>query len=112
MESLFWAPVGVGIIIVLLGLPMLAGKVKPNRLYGFRTKRTLSDEKLWYKANADGGKMMVLWGLIMVIASLFVFKTEFAATSSDDALSLIALAVILVPIVLMVVMSVVKLKKL
>ena len=32
-------------------VPLILRMVPPNRLYGFRTKKTLSDSGLWYRAD-------------------------------------------------------------
>jgi uncharacterized membrane protein len=34
--------------------------VKPNRLYGVRTQKTLSDQALWYEANSYFGKDLLM----------------------------------------------------
>ena len=42
----------VGLLIVGLSIPLIRRRVKPNRLYGFRTPKTMSSEQIWYEANA------------------------------------------------------------
>lgn len=32
---------------VFLGIPLLRGRVRPNSWYGCRTRKTMSDEKVW-----------------------------------------------------------------
>jgi uncharacterized membrane protein len=61
--------IGGGLLIVILGIPMMLGKVRPNRIYGFRTRRTLSDPDIWYPANRAAGLAMVVTGLAMAIAT-------------------------------------------
>lgn len=43
-----------------MALPLALRLVGPNRLYGFRTRATLSDRELWYSANAFCG-----WALLV-----------------------------------------------
>ncbi len=49
-------------IVVLLGIPLYFRKVPPNRFYGFRTGRTLSDPQVWYEVNRVTGGWMVITG--------------------------------------------------
>lgn len=39
------------LIIIAISIPLILEKVKPNRVYGFRTQKTLSNEIIWYQAN-------------------------------------------------------------
>ena len=43
------------LVIAAVSIPLMVGVVPPNRLYGFRTPRTLSDRVLWYRANHFAG---------------------------------------------------------
>ena len=60
---------GMGLLLVLLALPMILGKLRPNRIYGFRTRKTLSDPGIWYPANRAAGLAMLVSGLLMMTAS-------------------------------------------
>jgi uncharacterized membrane protein len=42
-------------LLAIIALPLAFGWVGPNRLYGFRTRATLSDRALWYSANTFAG---------------------------------------------------------
>lgn len=46
-------------LFVVLSIPLVLRKVKPNVVYGYRTRATLSDEALWYEANAFFGRRFV-----------------------------------------------------
>ncbi|MBM4319678.1 MAG: SdpI family protein, partial [Deltaproteobacteria bacterium] len=50
----------VGALIALACIPLILRKVKPNWLYGFRTRLTLSSPEIWYPANVFGG-----WALLI-----------------------------------------------
>ena len=60
----------VSLLLVGLGVPLVRGKVAPNTLYGCRTRRTLSDPKLWYEANRSSGRDFLISGAILLAASL------------------------------------------
>ena len=62
--------VGSYLLIAGLSLPLILQKVPPNRFYGFRSKRTLGDEEVWYRVNRLGGGFLVLSSLGTLVASL------------------------------------------
>jgi uncharacterized membrane protein len=59
-----------GVVLIALGVPLLKGQVSPNSWYGFRTRKTLSDEKTWYAVNRVAGRDMVAAGAAVIAASL------------------------------------------
>lgn len=59
-----------GLLVVGLAIPMILGKLKPNGWYGFRTSKTLSDEKIWYPANTYIGKLLLGVGILWVLSAL------------------------------------------
>ncbi|MEP6754956.1 MAG: SdpI family protein [Chthonomonadales bacterium] len=61
--------VGVGFMFILLSIPLIAGRVKPNGLYGYRTRKTLSSEPIWYEANRFMGRELIKAGRVIVIGS-------------------------------------------
>ena len=71
-----------GLLMIGLSIPMIRRRVKPNYLYGFRTPKTLSDERIWYEANAYCGRLLLRLGIVYVIAALVlcpVFGEHFVA---------------------------------
>ena len=106
----------MGLLIMGIAIPMVMEKIKPNMLYGFRTKKTLSDEKIWYASNKYAGKVMIWCGAVMVIISAVVmmldrFTSAFVSVSEGAAV-IIWSAVCMIPIVVMVILSMAYLKKL
>jgi uncharacterized membrane protein len=59
-------PVFIGLCIVFLALsvPLILEKIPQNGLYGFRTRKTMSDETIWYEANKFLGYSMVLSSIV------------------------------------------------
>lgn len=69
-----WAILLLWIIILLipvamsvLGIIVLVKKPKQNRVFGYRTKRTFSDERAWELANKLWGKCALIFGLLTSI---------------------------------------------
>jgi uncharacterized membrane protein len=59
-----------GLLFVGLSVPLIQKRVPPNRFYGFRTPKTLSDPKIWYEVNHISGIDLLLAGALITISSL------------------------------------------
>lgn len=62
-----------GLVGAGLSIPLLLDKIPRNPLYGFRTKRTLSSDEIWYPANRFAAKGMFVWGLFNILVGLASF---------------------------------------
>jgi uncharacterized membrane protein len=60
----------VGLLFVGISIPLIQQRVPPNRFYGFRTKKTLSDPKIWYEANRISGHDLLVAGALITITSI------------------------------------------
>jgi uncharacterized membrane protein len=69
--AIFFAVTGV--LFVGLGIPLALGRVKPNRLYGFRTAKTLSDPNVWYPANRVCGIDMIVYGAAITLSAVVAY---------------------------------------
>jgi mannose/fructose/N-acetylgalactosamine-specific phosphotransferase system component IIC len=70
----------VSLLMIVLSLPLIARKVPPNPIYGFRTRRTLSDPDFWYEMNAYGGKLLLALGICLTIASFVLARVPGLST--------------------------------
>lgn len=61
---------GIGLLWIGLGIPLLYEKIGPNWWYGFRTAKTLSNKEIWYKANKYAAKDLIVLGCIQLIYNL------------------------------------------
>jgi uncharacterized membrane protein len=43
------------LLLFVVAVPLVAGLIPRNRLYGFRTAKTLSDDGIWYRVNRLAG---------------------------------------------------------
>lgn len=64
---------GVGVTLIALCIPLALQKVKPNGWYGFRTPKTLSNEKIWYEANRVAGIDLTIAGVLTIFTSIALF---------------------------------------
>ena len=62
----------IGLLFIILSLPLIYKKIKPNRWYGFRTEKTLSDERIWYEANRIAGYDLLIAGIAIVVGSVLI----------------------------------------
>jgi uncharacterized membrane protein len=60
----------VGLLFAGLSIPLIQRRMPPNHFYGFRTKKTLSDAKIWYEANHISGHDLFVAGVLITITSL------------------------------------------
>lgn len=62
--------IGLGALCIVGGLPLVMNLIPPNRWSGVRLRKTLSDERIWYLANAYCGKALVLTGVITIVCAV------------------------------------------
>jgi len=67
---------GCTLIFVLLSIPLILRKVPRNIAYGFRTRATLSDDFVWYEANAHFGRGLLIASVISAVAVLLLYLSQ------------------------------------
>ncbi|MDT7602020.1 MAG: SdpI/YfhL protein family [Acidobacteriota bacterium] len=85
--------VAVGVLFVALGIPLWRGRVRPNFWYGCRTRKTLSDERVWYAVNRVTGRDLIIAGAAITACALCVLL--FARDANTTATSVVMLCVTL-----------------
>lgn len=71
------------IAILMMGIALFYWKNQPakiNKLYGYRTKRSMQNIEVWRAANAHSAKMFINHGLVLLALAivLSVFKVPYA----------------------------------
>jgi uncharacterized membrane protein len=76
-----------GGVMIGLGIPLVSGRIGRNRLYGFRTSKTLRDDQIWYPVNALSGIWLIWAGMLSLLigALLLIFRNR------NDAAELVLL---------------------
>ena len=66
------------LLLILVSVPMIRGQVHRNFFYGFRTRKTMSSDEVWYPANRFAGKAIAIAGVLQLVAGggLVVFADE------------------------------------
>ncbi len=74
-----------GLVMIGLGVPLVAGRIGRNQLYGYRTRATLNDDRVWYPVNALSGIWLIWAGLLSLAIGvlLLIFR------ANDDAAQLV-----------------------
>jgi hypothetical protein len=74
METILALYVILGLLMVVLALPLIKRKVKPNGLYGFRVPQTLNDPEVWYAVNAHFGRRLLVTGVATTLTALLLYR--------------------------------------
>ena len=84
----------IWIFIFILSIPMAFNLVPPNRAFGFRTAKTLSNPQIWRQANAFSGWIFLAAALVGI--GITYFKPGFASSHGTLLLlSILAVALII-----------------
>jgi uncharacterized membrane protein len=104
------AGVLIGLLIIVISIPLLFDKIRPNPWYGFRTPKTMSKPEIWYKANKYMAKNMLVAGIIIMAAFIIlpVLRPDF---DPDIDVSII-LFIFITPILIVIIRSLLYLRKL
>lgn len=62
--------IATGVLLIGLSVPLIRRRVAPNALYGLRIPATLSDDWVWYEANARSGRDLFGLGCAQVLAAI------------------------------------------
>ena len=58
------------LLFFIAAVPLIFGLIPPNRFYGVRTSKTLSDDRIWYRVNRSAAAAIMLasgvYGLVAV----------------------------------------------
>jgi hypothetical protein len=91
------------LIVFVMALPLVAGVVPMNRVYGIRTRQTLSSDALWYSVNRVGGWLLLLASIVYwLAAALWPYK---GLADASFSIWLVHLAAFVLPIILALVVA-------
>jgi hypothetical protein len=100
MTSLATKLVILGAVTLLLTLPLVFRKIPMNRYYGFRTKAAFQSEANWYEINAQGGKVLALGSVVILVVGIvgFFVPEKYTLIYIGGGL-IIVMAAIVIPLV-------------
>jgi len=68
---------GLALLFLVLGIPLMLGKVKRNSLYGARFPATMADDRVWDVVNRKTGFVFVAGGAVAGIVDLLAVTGVF-----------------------------------
>jgi hypothetical protein len=81
------------LLLFIVAVPLVLGVIPRNRLYGFRTTKTLSDDGVWYRVNRLAGvAVMIASGVYGAVAVTWPYDRAAADNFSTWWLHLAAFA--------------------
>lgn len=64
----------LGLLSILLARPLIARRVRRNRWYGVRTRRSMASDEAWFAINEYGGRQLLIYGIALcVLGVIFLF---------------------------------------
>ena len=92
--------VALGVLVVLLAIPLILKRVRPNRYYGLVTVNRFESQSLWYRANRFLGVALLVAGLVTIAGNVLIWVLpRRTVTSSNKVLVGVEAALVVVPAV-------------
>jgi uncharacterized membrane protein len=79
------------VIFFVISIPLVVGIIPKNRVYGFRTRRTLADDATWLRVNRFAGAAIM-------IASVLYFTIASKPYDGNFGIWLVHLAAFAIPL--------------
>ncbi len=86
------------LLLFLVAIPLVIGVMPRNRFYGVRTRRTLSDDRVWYSVNRVTGFALMISSVVYgIVAAVRPYDRQ-----ASDALATwgIHLAAFVIPVII------------
>ncbi len=64
--------------MLVMGIPLALRLVPRNPVFGFKISWTLADDEIWYAANAAVGRYFVVFGCVLGLHALSLWKGVYA----------------------------------
>jgi uncharacterized membrane protein len=89
---------GIGLLASIFSIPLILSKIPMNRVYGIRVRKAFVSQRNWYEINAYGGKLLLAFGLFLLVFSWFSLSFAPPPTSIWAPVFLIIPLLVLVPV--------------
>jgi hypothetical protein len=63
----------VGLVMVILSVPLIRRRIKPNFFYGYRMPITLGNPDIWYNVNAYFGRLLAVTGIAVALLAVILY---------------------------------------
>lgn len=65
---------GCSLLFSLMSIPLILRKIPPNPVYGYRSRTTLGDERIWYEANAYFGVRFLIANVLSAFLAVVLHQ--------------------------------------
>jgi hypothetical protein len=93
---------GLGALLSVTSVPLILRKVPMNRAYGVRIAKAFVSDENWYAVNEYGGKLLLGFGLFLLVFALLTRDLAPEPTDPRAPLYLIVPLLGLVPVGLLI----------
>lgn len=90
--TFFYLSIG-SIALIAISIPLAIQKIKPNRLYGVRTRLTLNNKAIWYKINRIYGLWMISSAFCFFLLSISLGNWREGSGSENMSITLFIIEV-------------------
>jgi len=73
MQALLILYIVVSVVSMVLAIPLIQRKIKPNYIYGFRFPQLFNNPEAWYDVNAYGARWLFGTGVVTLIVALAAY---------------------------------------
>ena len=70
------------LVLFIVAIPLVMGIIPRNRFYGMRSRKALTDDRIWYPVNRLGGLLVMLASMVYACVALLWPYSKTAADSS------------------------------
>jgi hypothetical protein len=88
----------VGFVAIALSVPLVKRKAGMNPWYGIRIPEAFKSEERWFEINQYGGRLMIWWGITIVIVAAIglLLEKRYWIYYAFSALAIIVAGLVLV----------------
>jgi hypothetical protein len=102
MNPLHIVHVAAGLAISIIAVPLILRKVPMNSVYGVRIAKAFSSAANWYSINAYGGKLLLGYGLFLLVFGIAARPFAPDARSIWSLLFVIGPLLAIVPVIALI----------
>ena len=88
----------VGLVLIGVSVPLLAGRISRNRWYGFRIRKSFASEETWLLINRYGARHLIRWSSVIAALGAYLLIAEDVGDTTVTWIALGAPLLMLIPV--------------